>query len=117
MLCIHDVGRSWQDFSALMPTLAARRGVIAADLKGHGHSGPSALPAICDTRLTITRPTLVGSWLRFAAGPLYLAHGIAARRRRCSPLIIRASPGGPRICGCRIEQISPHVLSRDGRFR
>jgi pimeloyl-ACP methyl ester carboxylesterase len=38
LLFLHGVGRSWQDFAALMTPLAARWQVLAIDFRGHGRS-------------------------------------------------------------------------------
>ena len=42
MVLLHGVTRAWQDFSTIIPALAARWGLVAPDLRGHGRSARMA---------------------------------------------------------------------------
>ena len=42
LVCIHGVGRSWQDFMPVLPGLVPYWKVLCPDLRGHGHSGRAA---------------------------------------------------------------------------
>lgn len=112
LIVLHGVGRRWQDFGAVLPTLASRWQVFAVDHRGHGSSGRADRYLVRD---------YVADAVDFVAGieqpPVVIGHslgaltalGVAAARPDKIAAIVLADPPSPAFLS-HIEETSYHRL-------